>query len=197
MAPPAQPPAGPGQRASEKIPPLTNLAPSIFVPLRDDILNTELPQGPVERIKWILKTINYQREGVRENLLYLFEREKQRVVQQAIEIEQAQGQPKIKPGLPPSEVDEVIANMEAPAAPGMNYNVQSMPALQPGTSIPPNASLRDRTMLELLMMVEKGLSELQGFEGYMANIKQQYLNRLEQEVARFEGSGKWSEGRSG
>jgi hypothetical protein len=188
---------GPGQKASEKIPPLTNLGPSVFVPLRDDILNTELPQDPVGRIKWMLNNIDYQRQGIRENLLYMFDREKQRAIRQAIEIEQAQGPPKIKPGLPLREVDEMIANMEAPAAPGMNYNIQNMPVLQPVPPLPPNTPHRDRTVWELLLMVEKGLSELQGFERYMTCIKQEYLASLERELAKIEDPGRRSEGRSG
>ncbi|KAK3304418.1 uncharacterized protein B0T15DRAFT_536440 [Chaetomium strumarium] len=197
MAPPAQPLTGPARKASKKIPPLTNLAPCVLVPLRDDILNTELSQDPVRRIKWILNTINYQREGIRENLLCMFEREKQRAIQQAIEMEQAQGPPKTRPGLPLSEVDEVIANMEAPAVPGMNYNISSMPVLHPPTSLPPNTSHRDRTVLELLLMVEKGLSQLQGFEKYMADIKQHYLACLERELAKMDDPGRLTEGRSG
>lgn len=188
--------AGSEPKASEKIPPLSNIAPSIFVPLQDDMFESELPRDRVERLKMILKSIDYQREGVKENLLYMFEREKKRVMLQAAEIEQAQGPPKIRPGLAPSEVDNIIANMEAPPQHGIDYNIRDMPALNPNTPIPPNASLRDRTMMQLLGMVENGLHELQSFETYMAGIKDRYLASLEQELARIEDAEKRPEERT-
>ncbi|KAK4150128.1 hypothetical protein C8A00DRAFT_37289 [Chaetomidium leptoderma] len=192
----AQSPAGLEPKASEKIPPLTNIASSIFVPLQDDILKSEPPRDRVERLHWILKTIDYQREGVKENLLYMFEREKRRVILLAAESEQAQGRPKIKPGLAPSEVDDIIANMESPAQPGMDYNIRTMAELGTNILIPPNASLRDKTVKELLIMVEKGLEELQDFERYMAGIKEEYLGCLEREMARIDNAGKRPEERS-
>ncbi|KAK3293272.1 uncharacterized protein B0H64DRAFT_403904 [Chaetomium fimeti] len=192
----AQSPASMGPKASEKIPMLNNIAPSIFVPLQDDFLTIEPPRDRIERLKRILQTIDCQREGVKENLLYMFEREKKRIVLEATEIEEAQGLPDINPGLAPSEVDEIIANMEAPAMPGRDYNVRDMP--RPGPApVPPNASLRDKTVMELLNMVERGLTELEGFEKHMAGIKDRYLICLEQEMARVDDAGKRPEERSG
>lgn len=192
----AHSPADMGPTASRKIPPLNNIATSIFVPLRDDILTSELPRDRVERLKRILQTIDYQRDGVKENLLYMFEREKTRIILHASEVEQAQGLPKIRPGLAPNEVDDVIANMEAPAQPGIDYNIRDMPELSVHTSPNPSASLRDRTVTELLIVVERGLHELQQFEGYMADIKNHYLRCLEQEMARVDDAGKRPEERS-
>jgi hypothetical protein len=196
MAQPGQLPAGPEPKASSKIPPLSNIAPSIFVPLQDDIFESELPRDRVERLGTILKSIDYQREGVKENLLYMFEREKKRIILQAAEMEQAQGPPKIRPGLAPAEVDNIIANQEAPAEHGIDYNIRDMPPLDPNMPIPANAPLRDRTVLRLLAMVESGLHELQSFEKYMAGIKDRYLASLEQELARIEDAGKRPEERA-
>jgi hypothetical protein len=180
----------------EQIPPLTDISASIFVPLQDDdIANFEAPRDRVERLKRILKTVDYHREGVKENLLYMFEREKRRIVQQAAEIEKAQGPPKAMPGLSPNEVDEVIANMAAPAKPNMDYDIRNMLKVNVDTVLPPNATIRDKTVMDLLIMVEKGLVELEGFEKYMDGIKGDYLARLEREVARIEDAGKRPEER--
>ncbi|KAL2136708.1 hypothetical protein VTI74DRAFT_2119 [Chaetomium olivicolor] len=197
MAQRGQSPAGPEPKGSEKIPPLTNIAPSIFVPLQEDILNSAIPRDRVERLKRILETIDYQKQGVKENLMYMFEREKWRIMQQAAEVEMAQGPPRIRPGLPPDEVDEIIANMEAPAKPDKNYNIRDMPPLDISRLIPPNASLRDKTLLELLVMVERGVQDLQGFEAHIAGIKGYYLSCLEWELERLENAGKRPEERSG
>ncbi|KAH6622987.1 hypothetical protein F5144DRAFT_582060 [Chaetomium tenue] len=196
MSQSAQSPAGTGPDASEKIPVLSNIAPSIFVPLQDDLLTQEPPRNRIERLKRILQTIDYQREGVKENLLYMFEREKTRIVREAAEIEKAQGPPSIKPGLALSEIDDIIANMEAPAQPGRDYNVRDVPLPVP-MMVPPNASLRDKTVIQLLNVVEQGLGELEGFERHMAGIKDRYLVCLEQEMARIDDAGKRPEERSG
>src|SRR5690349_6074420 len=164
-------------KAPEKIPPLNNIAPSIFVPIQDDILGSEPPRDRVERLKRILQSIDYMRSGVKENLMYMFEREKRRIVLEATEMEQAQGAPKLKPDLSPREVDDIIANMEAPAAPGMDYDIRSIPATAP--NVPPNASLRDRTVMELLAVVENGLKDIQGYDEHMTSVQNEYLSRLE------------------
>ncbi|KAG7285111.1 hypothetical protein NEMBOFW57_009731 [Staphylotrichum longicolle] len=154
-------------KAPEKIPPLSNIAPSIFVPIQDDFLGSEPPRDRVERLKRILQSIDYMRSGVKENLMYMFEREKRRIVLEATEMEQAQGTPKLKPDLSPREVDDIIANMEAPAAPGMDYDIRTIPATTP--TVPPNASLRDRTVIELLAVVENGLKDIQGYDEHMTS----------------------------
>ncbi|KAK3902961.1 hypothetical protein C8A05DRAFT_15051 [Staphylotrichum tortipilum] len=193
---PIQSHAGPEEPPGpEPIPPLVNIAPSIFVPLQDDILTAEPPRDRIQRLEHILKAIDYQRQGVKDNLLYMFAREKTRIVQHAAEQERAQGPAKINTALAPAEADAVIANMEAPAAPGMDYNIRDMP-LPPRTPIARDTSLRDRTVAELLNVVELGLAELQGFEDHMVGIKADYLDRLEKEMATIENVGKRLEERS-
>ena len=197
MPQPPQSPDGLQDKAQEKIFPLTNIAPCIFVPLQDDILGSELPRDRVGRLKRILESLDYQREGVKENLLYMFEREKKRIIIEATEMEQAQGPPSIQPGLPSREVDDIIANMEAPADHGMDYNIRNMADFDPNVEAPPHASLRDRTVIDLLRVVEKGLEQLQAFEAYMSKIKVDYLGRLELEMSRIEEAGKRPEERWG
>lgn len=182
----------------EKIPPLINIAPGIFVPFREDLFEAEPPRDRVERLKRLLTSIDYQREGVKENLVYMFEREKRRLVLQAAEMEQALPPPKVAPGaLPPNEVDQIIANMEAPAKPGMDYNIRDMSQIDLSVAIPPDASLRDRTVIELLYMVERALWDLRGYEGHMRSIREAYVRRLEQELANVEEAGKRPEERLG
>src|SRR4051812_30157561 len=73
----------------EKIPSLLNIAPSMFVPLQEDILkkpaSEEVLRDRVKRLERILESIDYQREGVKENLLWMFEREKRRVIEESLE----------------------------------------------------------------------------------------------------------------
>lgn len=187
MPQPTDPPAGMEPLTPEMIPPLSNIAPAIFVPLQDDIFTAEPPRDRIERLKAILETIDYQRKGVKENLLYMFEREKRRIVQQAAELEQAQGPLLMKPGPAPAEVDEIIANMEAPSSSRVeDYDIQNTPGIDTSKPVPPSAPLRDKTVMELLIMGEMALKDLEGFERHMAGIQERYLACLEQEMARMD-----------
>jgi hypothetical protein len=159
------------------------------VPLEDDILKVEPPRDRVERLKRILKTIDYNREGVKENLMYMFEREKRRIIEEATATEAIQGQPKIRPGLPTEEVDTIISSMEAEAQSGMDYNIQDIPQLDTQRPIPPDMPLRDRTVIQLLNLIENGLVELRNYEGHMAGIADYYTKCLERELAIINEAG--------
>ena len=73
----------------EQIPPYQP-AISVFVPLSLDLTDAStLPKDRVERLQKILGSIEAQQAGSRANLLYMHEREKQRILAQAEEAEQA------------------------------------------------------------------------------------------------------------
>ncbi|KAK4461177.1 hypothetical protein QBC42DRAFT_227917 [Cladorrhinum samala] len=167
------------------IPPLRNLAPSIFVPLNVDITQPEEDTDRLGRLRRILESIDYHHGGMKENLMYMFEREKRRMTVEASERELALNQQGIKPGLPRPEEDMIVRNMEAPATPGKNYNLNED---QIGSyhirPIPPGApiSIRDRTVVELLMVVERSLIDLESLDGFMGRIRERYLKHLEREL---------------
>ncbi|KAK3387029.1 hypothetical protein B0H63DRAFT_468940 [Podospora didyma] len=176
-------------KGSEKIPPLTSVTPSMFVPLQADILSNppsdEVLRDRVKRLQRILESIDYQKEGVKENLLWMFEREKTRLINESLDAEQKLGLTDGKSGLAPEEVDWVIANMEAPADPNTNYNIANMAPLDVNQILPPDASFRDRTVANVLRLMEGCVNELNGYETHMAGIKAQYIERLNKEVVRF------------
>jgi hypothetical protein len=199
--------------ASEKIPALTNISPSIFVPLPDiDFDNWEPPRNRVERLEHILKTIDHHNAEIHKNLLYMFEREKRRLVQQAAEYEQfllgsQPPDPKSRPGLIPEEIDNVINNMAAPAEKDVDYNVNDIeeelrefekrlqeltpgptpitPAPAPGTS----AHVRDETVKALLFMVKQAGKDLYGCEEFLKTTRGKYLDLLEKEKIQLEEVG--------
>ncbi|KAK3315135.1 hypothetical protein B0H66DRAFT_334855 [Apodospora peruviana] len=189
------PPTGPAAERrelepSEKIPALRNVAPGVFVPFHEDILSkTDYPRDRIDRVKRILESIDYQREGVKENLMYLFEREKQRILLEAQEKEQELGLQDAKPGVHPAEVDATLRSMEAPAEPGCDYNIRFLPPLEPHRSLATNLSLRDRTVQGLLSLVESGVADLNGYERHINGIRDYYVDCLAKEVARIEAAG--------
>lgn len=178
-------------RPSEKIPPLTTIAPGIFVPIQDAMVTdfAEPPRDRVERLRRILRSIDYQREGIKENLLYMIDREKQRLILQAAEIEEDEGTVDRPRGINPWEADMIIQNMQAPAQPGRDYNIKNeqipIRHAQSRASLP----IRERVVEELLDMVESGVRQLANYEVHVANIKQRYLSILEKEIAKLEEAG--------
>ncbi|KAK3683991.1 hypothetical protein B0T22DRAFT_412436 [Podospora appendiculata] len=181
--PPAAPPAR-EPKPSEQIPPLTNLAPSIFVPFREDITakQSEIPRDRIERLRRILESIDFQTKGVKENLLFLFEREKTRIILEAQEREQEWFPTGVKAGVHPDEADRIIAYMEAPAQPGTDYNIRNMAELDRNRMIPSDLSVRDRAVEELMTLAEGAVQQLEGYEANMREIKKLYLERLDREL---------------
>lgn len=179
-----------------KIPPLTNIVPSIFVPIDEDFTEpADLPRDRVDRLKWILKTIETQRKGVTENMVYLFEKERDRILAEAREKEATFGIPDTRTGLPPDEVDLMISNMAAPHQPDLDYNIRDMPprsAKEPPPGLPP----REEAAFKLLELVERALCQTEGYNQFMSQNRDFYLERLEKEKERIEGVGKRPEERS-
>lgn len=186
----------PSQASASRIPPLQNIVPSIFVPLQEDITQpVDLPRDRIDRLEWILNTIKSQRAGVRENMIYLFEREKDRILAEALEKEAATGPPDTRIGLSPDEVDWVIGNMEAPHQAGLDYNIQDMPPRSVGVHVP-GLSHREETVWKLLELVEHAVAQTRGYSKHMSDIQAYYLGKLEKERQRIDEVGKRPEERS-
>ncbi|KAK0634527.1 hypothetical protein B0T17DRAFT_568243 [Bombardia bombarda] len=189
------------QKPSEQIPHFVHIAPSIFTPLPPDFGDklSDIPRDRLERLKRILESIDYQREGVVENIMWMIEREKTRLILEASEVEAAQGQKK-PTGLDQAEADRIIANMEAPADPGMDYNIKTIGTVEellPPLGTPTNESLRDKTVSALLRLVEFGIVQVQGYELHMTKTKQHYLDRVEKEAQKIREAGMRPEERTG
>ena len=181
---------------AERIPPLTNFVPSLFVPLEDDITQPgDIPRTRVERLKRIIETIDSQRAGVRENMMYLFERERDRIRIDAWEQELAEGEPESRAGLPPDEVDWMIGNMEAPHQPDLDYNIRDMPPRATGRQVP-GMTPREKTADRLFDLVEQAVAETQGYDKHMGDIRNYYVSMLDRERKKIDEIGKRPEERS-
>ncbi|KAK1761240.1 hypothetical protein QBC47DRAFT_369456 [Echria macrotheca] len=174
--------------STEKIPPLTLITPCIFNPIDEDMVRrfSEDPPDRIERLGRILESIDYQQEGVRENLIYMFDREKQRLVLDAVDQESADPRNQGL-GVEESEFDQVIQNMEAPPVPGKDYTVKPED-IPPHQLVPPHPAMsaRERVAHELLAVVESGTAQLTGYRGHITGVKQKYLDFLEREQRTVE-----------
>lgn len=168
--------------------------PAIFLPLNHDITRegeSNYTRDRVERLKRILDTIDNQRVGVKENILWLLEREKERMVLEARERDEELNPQGIKTGLAltAAEVDQVIHSLEAPPVQGRDYNITDAPPLNVNRALPPTLSPREEVIDQLLNWVEHGSRELNGYEDHIAGIRRYYEEFLQKETARIEAVG--------
>lgn len=128
-------------------------------------------------------------------MLYLFERERDRILAEALEKETSEGPPETRTGLHPDEVDFMISNMEAPHQPEVNYNLQDIPPRGMWTQ-GPNATTREETVWLLLDLVEKAVAQWQGYDKHMNDNKDYYAGQLGKEEQTMAEMGKRPEERS-
>lgn len=146
----------------------------------------------VARLRHILATLDYQRAGVRDNMLYMFDREKDRLIQEA-EAREAAAVPE-DPSLPNVEVDELVAAMEAPADPRANYSLGREEVGEMACGVRQRQQQRGLTAREAAMenifrVVESSLGELVGYDGHIMNIRRMYAERLVKEEALISEAG--------
>ncbi|KAL1884362.1 hypothetical protein VTK73DRAFT_56 [Phialemonium thermophilum] len=177
----------------ERFPPLMSLAPSIFVPLVEDITKpVDIPRDRIKRLEWMINAMDHHRDGVRENMTYLFIGERDRISIEAAEEEARAGATDTMPGLPPDEVDWIIGNMEAPIQPEYDYSVLPQPMNEPKTCND-RPSLREDTVNRLVDLVAYAQGEMVNYDTFMQNMRDYYLKKFEREKQRMDGMGKGPE----
>lgn len=182
--------AGPSERRAsrtEPIKPLQNIAPCILTPLTQDITKPldNPPSSRVERLERIIATIDEQTGAVKDNLLWMLDRERQRITQQAQAAEEARGIEDVPPNLPYGETAFIINNMRAQADPKTDYNLV-LPPVDTSRGPRPQASIRETALHSICVLAEKSVEQLNGYDAFMKDIKGEYLDRLDIEAKRFQ-----------
>lgn len=165
---------------STPIPGLTSLAPSIFVPLEEDLtLPYVPPANKIDRLKQILVNLDSHSSRVRENLIFLFEREKARLTQEARHFEGNTP----SPGLSPGEVESMIANMKATHDPSKPYCLDTS-NLKPDFSdiLLPEQTPREHYFRQIMKMVESAIGQLEGYALHTETVKGKYEKALQKET---------------
>lgn len=186
-------------RPSEKIPVLRSSFPATFIPFNEDIANLPVvPRDRVERLKRILASIDNQRVGVKENIIWLIEREKERMIMEATEKEEEFHLQNAKHEIHPSELNEILRNMAVPAQkdPKIDYTLKDAPPLNTVRPLPATLSPRDQAINQLLNLAETGTRELRGYDDHIATVRSFYEGCLKKEINRIEEVGLRPEERS-
>jgi hypothetical protein len=181
----------------ETIPRMTNIAPSIFVPLEVDITQPIEPaRDRVEKLQRILAAVEARHKGVTENIIYMTEREMTRIRQEGRRFEAIHGFPSgPRPGMTEKEVDDMMANIAADAPPGGSLGRVNLADIE--AKFPEQMSNREAVAAELLFAVEQSTQNLEGYSALMEARKAELLQMQEKEQARLDNIGKRPEERDG
>ncbi|KAH6702420.1 hypothetical protein VD0002_g2125 [Verticillium dahliae] len=165
------------------IPPLDSISPAIFVPLKESILKSSVsnPTTEADRLRLVIQRIDSHAEDVKANIVFLFRREQQRVLQAARIHEAAHGA-QTPPPLDKNLVDMMMQNVMAPKDPTRDYGVHR--PLPPVTLCQWPRTAREQTVYQLLTTAEGAMSNLDGFDSMMAKVREVYKKQLEAEEER-------------
>lgn len=177
------------------LPPLTTIAPAIFVPITTDFLEPFTPpRTRIDRLHAIIAQVDAHSAGVRENLLSLFRQECVRLQregrsQEAKLLAEKALPPPARPGagsgvLAPDELAEMLSRMHTPAGPNDTFDI-------PDADIPvPNfkgmlvGTPREWSYRELMTVVTRAIGELKDFEDFVARTRSVYEIALQRELER-------------
>ena len=191
-----QPPPPPQQQQQpdeqDAIPLLQSLAPSIFVPIEDDLIATPFvpPADAAARLTAVLAALDAHAAHVRSNMLDLVRRECVRILREVTAAEASisngsgsgsnEQQHAPQRQRPEGDIPSMIANMHAPPDFGIDYSTAEIPL--PDFSRVQPTSLREEATRDLMASVSRALSELRGFDAHIAGKRALQEQALMREV---------------
>lgn len=174
----------------DEVPPLTHVIPTIFVPLTDDLLKPIEPaKDRVERMQRMKASLDANEVKVRDNINWIYEREARRHVMEA----QKTGvlsQPRQPAPLTWEEADRHLANIAAPANPGVSYHLpaekiaefQRYDQQNAGQLPPDGLSPHERLAREVLAIAHRGVRDMEEYSMcHIKAIRDQLDNSIERE----------------
>ncbi|KAG8160103.1 hypothetical protein KVR01_009639 [Diaporthe batatas] len=174
----------------DEVPPLTHVIPTIFVPLTDDFLKPIEPaKDRVERMQRMKTSLDANEAKVRDNINWIYEREARRHVTEA----QKAGtlsQPRDLAPFAWEEADRHLANIAAPANPGVSYHLppekiaefQRYDQQNAGQLPPDGLSPHERLAREVLAIAQRGVRDMEEYSTcHIKSIRDQLDNSIERE----------------
>ncbi|KAI3397068.1 hypothetical protein diail_11304 [Diaporthe ilicicola] len=164
----------PQQVAEEEVPPLTHVIPTIFVPLKDDLLEPIEPaKDRVERMQLMKAKLDANELKVRDNINWIYRREARRHLMEA-EKAGALSQPRQTAPFTWEEADQHLANMAAPSNPAVSYHLppekiaefQRYDQANAGQPPPEGLSPPERTAREVLAIAHRGVRDMEYYSTY-------------------------------
>lgn len=170
---------------------MTNIAPSIFVPLTVDITQPILPaRDRVEKLERKLAALEQRRQGVTENILFMARQEMSRIRAEGAELEALHGpDPRPAAGMSDEEVDWMMKNIATAAPEGRSMSIRELPPYPVFVPQPGQAPVRETVSAELLFVLEQAVRQLEGYDAFVGGERERLEGLREREVRRLEGIG--------
>jgi len=180
-------------------------SPAIFVPFAGIPRDEVIPTDREKKLLRILQNLDKQHEAVKQNMIFMIERQKEKILQEAKEFH-AKEEPKVQ-----NEVDNIIARLRTelkkPTLPSrktsLDGNVEmagtaigaiiSTPTTSAST--PTSDGRRGSTCLQeggssnLRALVEKSVRNLKGYDEHMEKTKDFYRKAIERQRANRDSEG--------
>lgn len=182
----------PQQVPEDEVPPLTHVIPTIFVPLKEDLLEPIKPaKNRVEHLQRMKASLDDNEMKVRDNINWIYEREARRHVTEARE-SGALSQPRQMAPLTWEEADRHLANIAAaPANPNVSYHLppekiaefrrydqQNAGQLPPDDGVSPH----ERLAREVLAIAHRGVRDMEEYSAcHIKGIRDQLDRSIERE----------------
>lgn len=181
----------PHQLPDDEVPPLTHVIPTIFVPLKDDLLKPIEPaKDRVERLQRMKASLDANEMKVRDNINWIYEREARRHVMEA-QKSGALSQPRQPAHLTWEEADRHLANIAAaPANPNISYHLppekiaefQRYDQQNAGQLPPDGLSPHERLAREVLAVAHRGVRDMEEYSAcHIKGIRDQLDKSIERE----------------
>jgi hypothetical protein len=167
------------------IPPLTSVAPSIFVPITTDLTDPfEKPTSEVDRLRKVLETIDLHSAAVKANILHMFDLEITRTRREAKEAEKATWDAPntdTNVGLSKDEFERLARKVETHAEPHRSYQINGeipTPIFDEVEGEAASLSLRERYARRVLYWVEMAIGQVEGYTSHVEDMKTEYQKAL-------------------
>ncbi|KAF9877723.1 hypothetical protein CkaCkLH20_04858 [Colletotrichum karsti] len=161
---------------------------AMFVPLEESLFEPfEEPKTKLDRLKASVENVDKQAAGVQENIRYIYERERRRIVRLANKLEAANGLVETDLGIAPDDRAIMMAYVEAAFPPGADFSTRTqstytIPEKPPTTGLPP----RQGAILWSLYNTGQALIQMCGYMDLAQKFLDEYHKEIEEETAALE-----------
>ncbi|KAL3302494.1 NADH-ubiquinone oxidoreductase 78 kDa subunit mitochondrial [Colletotrichum asianum] len=159
---------------------------AIFVPLEESLFEpSEAPKTNGERLEKTIDKLDKHFAAVQENIMFVYERERRRIIQVAKKMEAMNGPVETDTSLTPHDQEVLQAYIEAPLPPGANYaayHSRTQTTYTAPVAPPENLPARQGAIQWSLYNAGQELVQIYGYHEHAENILAGYRAALKKEV---------------
>ncbi|OHE99246.1 hypothetical protein CORC01_05527 [Colletotrichum orchidophilum] len=157
---------------------------AMFVPLEESLFDPfDPPRNAIDRIKLSQEKLEKHTAAVEQNILFIYEREHQRISQVAKQEEAQKGFIETPAGLMQGEEALIMESVHAPVPPGVDYSDRHLSTYK-APDLPQVLPPRQAALQWSLYNAGQAVGQLTGYAGHAEEIKEPYRKMLERQAAQ-------------